>query len=346
MSKQKATVHEVAKRTGVSIATVSRVVNGVGQVAPETRQRVQAAIVELRYRPNYVGRALAVRRYAALGIVFPGLAGPYYADVIQGFEAEAVAANQGVMIFGTHLLKQSEEQVLDMAQRVDGIAIMGGTISDKTVQTLVEENIPVVLLARRQIEGIATVCVDNYHSTLALTLHLIEIHNYERISFIGNPTGSPDVTERWDGFVEACRRAGRDPGQPVRVGLQQADGLLAATRLLDTDAPPQAMVCANDGIALGVYGAAAARGVPIPKQLAVTGWDDTAMATLISPPLTTVRQPIRELGTKTAQLLLKSIQGELDAAPEIVLPTELMIRASCGCPYTPSAHETTFLDLT
>ena len=329
---QAPTVHEVARRAQVSIATVSRVVRGVGQVAPETRRRVLEAIDELRYRPSHFGRALVERRHAALGIVFPGLSGPYYSEVIHGFEAEAVAARQSVLILGTHLLSHSEQQVLEIASRVDGLAILGGTISDTTVQQLVAEGIPVVLLARHPIDGIPAVRVENVQSTVDLTLHLLQVHHYERLVFVGNPTRSPDCTDRWHGFLEAHRQAGVEPpAEPIRVGFEQADGLMATSELLNGRQRPHAVVCANDEIALGAYGAASARRIRIPRDLAITGWDDILMAGLISPGLTTVRQPLRELGSRTAQLLLARTRGETDGGSDVLLPTRLVIRSSCGC---------------
>ena len=333
MARNGSTVHEVASHAGVSIATVSRVARGIGQVAPETRRRVEAAIAELVYRPSHFGRALAARRHAALGIVFPGLSGPYYSEVIHGFEAEAVAARQSVLILGTHLLSHSDEQVLEMAARVDGLAVFGGTIADATVAKLGSDRVPTVLLARHPLAGVPTVRVENVRSTTELSLHLIRHHGYESIAFVGNPANSPDVTDRWRGFVAAHRRAGiAPPDDPVRVGLDQAGGLVGAARLLDGERPPRAMVCANDEIALGAYGAAAARGVRIPEDLAVTGWDDIAMANLVSPPLSTVRQPMRELGARTARILLARIRGECEEPTDLLLPTVVTIRASCGCP--------------
>lgn len=333
MSGNGTTVREVAGRANVSIATVSRVVRGVGQVAPETRRRVEAAIADLEYRPSHFGRALVERRHAALGIVFPGLSGPYYSEVIHGLEAEAVTARQSVLILGTHLLRQADELVLEMASRVDGLAVFGGTVTDATLRRLVDRRVPIVLLARRPLDGVPTVRVDNFAPTHALTLHLLRVHGYERLAFIGNPRGSPDVTDRWRGFVAAHREVGvAPPAEPVRVGLGQADGLVAAARLLDGEQPPRALVCANDETATGAYGAATARGVRIPHQLAITGWDDIPLARLLSPPLTTVHQPMRELGARTAQVLLARIRGEDVGASDVVLPTRLELRASCGCP--------------
>lgn len=327
-------MHEVARHAGVSIATVSRVTRGVGQVAPATRQRVLDAVSELRYRPSHLGRALVQKRHGALGMVFPGLAGPYYSGVLQGFEAEAVAARQSVLILCTHMLNQADEQVLEMASRVDGMVILGGTVADATVETLVDEGAAIILLARPAVEGVPTVRVENYKAMLDLTLHMIQVHGYERIAFIGNPAGSPDVTERWHGFLAAHRQSGVEPpDQPVHAVHLQVGGHSAASRLLDGPMVPRAIMCANDEMALGVYGAARARGIRVAEQLAVTGWDNLSVTRIISPSLTTIHQPIRTAGARAAELLLAYIRGELDGAPDIVLPARMVIRGSCGCAY-------------
>lgn len=332
LNRKSATVHKVAERAGVSIATVSRVARGIGQVSPETRERVQAAIAELGYRPSHLGVALVARRHDALGLVFPGLSGPYFSEVINGFESQTVAARQAVLILGTHMLGHGDEQVLEMATRVDGIAIFGGTVADSIVHGLLSAGIPTVLMAGHPISGAPVVRAENYRSALALNLHLIRDHGYHHLAFIGDTTNSPDVGDRWRGFVDAHRMTGLDlPGEPIRTGIDQAGGLVATRQLLDLSEPPRAIVCANDEIALGAYSVAQARGIQIPDHLAITGWDDISMASLVSPPLSTIRQPMRDLGARTAQLLLSRIRGEELDETDIVLPTKVVIRASCGC---------------
>ena len=144
MGRNGTTVREAAQHAGVSIATVSRVVRGVGQIAPETRQRVLAAVEELGYRPCHLGRALSERRHHALGIVFPGFSGPYYSEVIHGFEDEALAAHQRPT--RTHHLRHSGDLVMEMAARVDGLAVCGGTLDAAMFHRLLAERVPTVIL--------------------------------------------------------------------------------------------------------------------------------------------------------------------------------------------------------
>jgi LacI family transcriptional regulator len=332
VSDERKTVRQIAELAGVSIATVSRVSRGIGQVSPDTRRRVLETINTYGYRPSYLGRALAEQRHGALGLVFPGLSGPYYAELIQGFESEAVETRTSVHIVCTHMRRDSDDQVLDMARRVDGIAVLGGTVADRTLIKLAE-SMPVVVLGSAAPENIASVGVDNKSATAELTRHLLEQHALRDLIFVGTPNGSPDVTERWQGFRAAHRRLKLPaPRRPVRVAMQQHDGVMAMERLVQNGEPlPQGIVCANDEIALGVLVGALARGYAVPADIAITGFDDVPMAALVSPSLTTVRQPIRELAATAARMLLQAAAGAELRSDPVVLPTTLVLQGSCGC---------------
>jgi LacI family transcriptional regulator len=335
MHKKFASLEEVAAHAGVSTATVSRVARGIGQVSEETRRKVTAAIAELGYRPNHRGRALAARRHGALGVVFPGLSGPYYSEVIAGFEQEAVASRLSVLILGTHLLREARELALDMADRVDGIAVMGGSVPDDVLAELVARGCLVVRMAGSpDTTGPATVRSEGLESVRALTRHLLVDHGYERLEFVGTPTGSPDGQQRWTGFRLAHQDAGRPaPAAPVRVAHDQPGGLIAAERLFTAGRPPRAVVCVNDESALGVLVGALGRGLSVPGDVAVTGFDDVPAAALTAPGLTTVHQPMRELGARTVRALQAALDGVPAAVTDDVLHTELVIRGSCGCPF-------------
>ncbi|SEG95559.1 LacI family transcriptional regulator [Nonomuraea solani] len=330
--KRGATLQEIAQEIGVSVATVSRVARGVGQVSDDTRRRVLAAIERHDFRPSRLGSGLAKRSHGALGIVFPGLSGPYYSEVIGGFEEEAVRAQLAVVILGTHLLRESDELVRDTAARVDGLAVMGGVLPDDVVDRLRDRGDPVVLLASRPRAGVPTVRVENVSAFDRLTRHLLADHGYDRLAFVGDPGSSPDADYRWQGFTQAHRHAGAGaPAEPVRVGLTQSEGFIAVNRLLAAGPPPRALVCANDETAIGAVLALLDRGHRVPQDVAVTGFDDIPMAGLPVSGLTTVHQPMRELGRETARLLLRDIEGTVPAAVDRVLETQLVIRGSCGC---------------
>lgn len=329
MGNKRLTVREIAEIAQVSIATVSRVSRGIGQVSPETRERVLQVIEEHGYRPNQLGRALAEQRHGSVAIVFPGLAGPYFSELIQGFESEAMETGASVHIVGTHRREAADDDVLAMSARVDGIAVHGGTIRDETLRRLAAE-VPVVVLAGQPLDGIPAVRADNTR-VAELTRHLLVDHGYRRLAFVGNPDGSPDVTERWEAFKQGHREARVPaPKNPFKIGLQQSDGVIAAGELLDGRRRPGAIVCANDETALGVLMGALGRGLRVPGDVAITGFDDVAMSSLVQPGLTTIRQPIRELGAVTARLLLSGLGGP-GAVMDTVLATELVLRGSCGC---------------
>jgi LacI family transcriptional regulator len=319
------TVREIARLAGVSVATVSRVYNGVGQVAPQTRQKVLDAIEATGYRPDPLGQALAAGRHGAVGLVFPGLSGPYFAELIQGFESEAVRSRSSVHILCTHLRDDSEAQVIEMARRVDGVAVLGGTVADEALAKLADL-VPVVVMAGDAPDRATSIRTENRDVSAALTAHLLVHHELRDLIFVGDPDGSPDVRERYLGFTRAHEALGLTAAEPLRVAMQSHDGARATGELLDRGDRPGALVCANDEIAFGALVAALGRGLRVPGDLVLTGFDDAPMAALTSPPLTTVRQPVRELAARAAAMLLGTGPAE-----DVLLPTELIVRASCGC---------------
>ncbi|MBA3779640.1 MAG: LacI family DNA-binding transcriptional regulator [Chloroflexi bacterium] len=343
-----ATIYEVARKAGVSIATVSRVQRRNAPVAEATRARVLRAIDELRYQPSALGRSLAMGRHGATGIVFPDLSGPYYSEVILGFEEQTAAEGKSVLILGTHGRDQATDLVRDLAARVDGLVVMGRTIPDAEVAALEEQHVHVVMLARPPTGGADSIRTENRQSARDLARHLLD-HGHRRICFIGDPSSSPDAAERWTGFCEAFAEAGLEPpAAPTVSSFRETDGRRAALAVLgdgeaatDGDTAgggkklradrPTALFCANDEIALGAYGACAELGLRIPDDIAITGWDDIPIARYLTPPLTTVRQPLRELGARAARALLEITAGERNSPIHQVLPTELVVRASCGC---------------
>jgi LacI family transcriptional regulator, galactose operon repressor len=327
MSNGRVTVRRVAEMAGVSPATVSRVSRGSTAVSPELRDRVLRVIEENGYVPNHLGRALAEKRHGALGLVFPGLSGPYFSELIQGFESAALDSGDSVLVLASHSRADTDAKVLDLAGRVDGMAIHAGTVAPDTIAGAAERT-RVVVMAGLAGPAHSSVSADN-GSMRALTRHLLVDHGYRRLAFVGTPEGSPDVTTRWQAFRAAHRSARRTaPAHPIRVGLQQSDGAIAARELFDGGEAPEAVVCANDEIALGLLMGAFGRGLRVPDDVAITGFDDIEMAALVQPGLTTVHQPVRELATTTARLLIDPLA---QPAGDIVLTTDLVLRSSCGC---------------
>jgi LacI family transcriptional regulator len=328
MAGDRVTIYQVATRAGVSIATVSRALRDSDLVTPATRERIRTAVEELNYTPSRAGRALAEGQHAANGIVFPDLVGPYYAEVVLGYEEVAAELGRSVLILATHGRPDAEAQTLSLAGRVDGMAIMGRTVPDRTVTRIAEGGLPVVMLARPAIPGVDAVETENRATARRLAEHLIG-HGYARFRFLGDPAASPDVAGRYAGLADGLRAAGLAPPEPVPCGMNLDAGIaVAAAEILDGQ--PQAVVCANDELALGVLTAAERAGLRVPEDLAVTGWDDIMAARFAR--LTTVRQPIRALGATAARWLHDRITENppASAVRHEVLPTELVVRDTCG----------------
>jgi len=329
VSRPNASIYDVARRAGVSIATVSRVLRDSAVVAPQTRDRVLAAAQELRWRPNALARGLAGAHHSAVGIVFPDLLGSYYAQVVLGYEERAVADERSVLILATHGRVDTDDLVLDLADRVDGLVVMDRTVSDDVIADLERARTPLVLLARPGVGSTPAVRTENAAAAAELAGHLLG-HGHRRIAFLGDPDAAPDVDERWQGFRRAHAAAGlRAPDKPVRCGFLASDGRAAAATLLGAGPMPSAVFCANDDIALGVYAAAREHGLSLPGELAITGWDDNPSASAVTPTLTTVAQPLRDLGRRAGELLVARIAGH--PAASVTLPTRPVFRHSCGC---------------
>jgi LacI family transcriptional regulator len=329
MTAPRANIYAVAERAGVSIATVSRVQRGVGPVSTETRERVEQAIDELGYSPDPTGRALAGQRLDAMGIVFPDLAGPYYSSVLLGAEAASVTAGSSLLILATHGRPRAEELARELSARVDGLIVMGRTISDEAVRAL-GARVPLVLLAREPVEELPTVRSANREPAQRLVAHLLEVHGHERLSFIGDPAASPDAEDRWQGFLDAHRAQGV-PAPPAAFAapFHEHGGREAAGAALDSKDRPTALVCASDEVAIGAYHAVTERGLRPGSDIAVTGWDDIQLARFVTPALTTVRQPMDRLGRVAAELLVQRVAGA--PVESRTLPSHVVIRASCGC---------------
>jgi len=325
----RATIYEVAARSDVSIATVSRVLRGTAPVAEATRARVLDAIAALRFTPSRLGQSLAERQHAANGIVFPDLSGPYFAEVVLGYEEVAAEVGRSVLILSTHGRQAAPQMVLDLAARVDGMVVLGGTTDDGVITELVGRNLPVVVVARDPVQGADSVNAENERSAEALGAHLLG-HGYRKFAFLGDAGTSADTLQRWTGLSRALGAHGIEgPRRPVPCPFNEEGGREAAIELLRSH-PPEALVCANDEIALGAIDAAERLGLRVPEDLAVTGWDDVMAARHSRPGLTTVQQPMHELGAWAARRLHERLRGDTGVARHEVLSTHLVVRASCG----------------
>ena len=322
------TIRDVAHHAGVSIATVSRVMRSPQSVSPATRDRVSRAIEELKYTPSHLGRQLAERRHAANGIVFPDLSGPYYAEVVLGYESVAAELGRSVLILSTHGRDAAPAMVEAMAGRCDGMVVLGRTVPDSVIERLAARGVPLVLLARPPIGDLDSVNAENTDAAEQLTRHVLD-QGARRLAFVGDPDESPDVAERWTGVLRAADAT--EDAEVTLIGVEafgEAAGVEVARAALGEDDLPDAFLCANDELALGLLGELDRAGVEVPGRVMVTGWDDVMAARYAG--LTTVRQPMRLLGATAAQLLDELITGSRSEPQHELLPTELVVRTSTG----------------
>jgi LacI family transcriptional regulator len=324
------TIYSVAERAGVSIASVSRVLQGSTAVSEKTRQRVLAAADELKYVPLAAARSLAVRHHEAHGLVLPELSGPYYSELLMGFESRAAELGQSVVLMLAEGKDDLVTAVRKLATRVDGLAMLGSSaIPDATV-TALHGSKPVVLIAGDAHPDIDTVTSENSGSAQEITSHVLG-HGRKRVLFAGDPASGPDVRDRYAGFVAAHEAAHRPAAEPLRTPLREIDGTALADRLLSGELSADALVCANDELALAVMKRLREGGKVVPDDIAIVGWDDVMTARYIEPGLTTVRQPVRELGASASDRLHQRITGAPVGDRPQVIPTSLVIRSSCGC---------------
>jgi LacI family transcriptional regulator len=324
-----ATIYDVAARAKLSIATVSRVLQGTGPVSEKARAQVGQAAAELNYMPLRAARSLAVQRHEAHGLVLPDLSGPFYGDLLMGYERWAGEHGQSVVLTVTQGNADPRRSVRDLAGRVDGIVVHGNALERSTIQELHKAGVPLVLVAHPPVTGCDSVRTESASSAERLTSRLLD-HGRQQLVFVGDPASSYDVSERYAGFATALRSRGKAVGEPLRVPLTEQSGKQVAEKILAADNRPDGLVCANDELALAALTTLRAAGIAVPQDVVVTGWDDVMAARYVSPGLTTVRQPMAELGQLAAQRLHERVTGERSRARNDVLATELVLRDSCG----------------
>jgi LacI family transcriptional regulator len=338
------TLYDVARLAGVSTATVSRVVHGQDRVRESTRARVQQAIEELGYVPDAAGQSLSRRRKDVIGLVcverevdhidIENVGLLYYDEVLRGVEAPLRHRNWSLLITFMQGDRPDFSRLDTLSGKVDGILIGEGFVASSIIERLAAR-VPVVVIAGTPGERAAdVVAADNFSGSAAIITHLIVEHGKRRLFHLDGPPNSPDAGQRRLALQHVlrlypqCHLVGSAPGiLSVRSGELAGENLLARYRA----ALPDAVVCANDQMAIGMLRAFAAGGVRVPEDVAVVGFDDIALGSLYDPTLTTVYQPMRMLGERACARLLDRIIGpELSPAVEL-LPTELVLRSSCGC---------------
>jgi LacI family transcriptional regulator len=325
------TLDELAALSGVSRATVSRVING-GSVSEATKRRVLEVLERTNYRPNAAARALASGRSGVVGVVIhlsPHLLfqDPYFTRLLQGVIDALAAQDVGLMLW---LGSRSKEETLDRVQwmgSLDGVIVTADLLDDPLVDGLLASDLPTVLIGHRRADRSASyVDVDNVQAADTITSHLVNVGKL-RIGHITGSRGTVAGEDRIMGYLRAMQRAGRPTdGLVVEGDFDRESGVRGAGELLDRGV--DAIFCANDSTAEGALETIRSRGLRVPDDVAVAGFDDLEFAATMDPPLTTIRQGVQQQGIEAAHVLLQLLRDPEGGPRRVLLPTELVIRQS------------------
>jgi LacI family transcriptional regulator len=332
----KITIVEVAKKARVSLGTVSRVINNDAHVSPETRERVSSIIQDMGYVANRQARGLKGMKTNVIGVLVPDLATSYTGEILHGIDSELALNQFELMLFTTHRAAIKEANyVANMVQgMVDGLLLLLPRTPSNYIGTLDQNQFPFVLIDH---QGMGNPCsavgATNWQGGYNATEYLIKL-GHKRIGFI---TGSMDLgcaEDRLKGYRSALRTH-HIPEDEVLVyegDFLQMDGYTGASALLELAEPPTAIFASNDVMAMGVMDAVRNRNLRIPDDISVVGFDNIQQSAMVYPPLTTIQQPLEQMGRVATQMLLNILKNPKNKVGRIELPTELIIRSSTSAP--------------
>ena len=328
-----ATIKDVARQAGVSVTTVSHVVNGTRRVSDEGRARVERAIRALNYVPSAVARSLKRNTTHTLGMLIPSSSNPYFAEIVRGIEDRCYAAGYNLLLCNTDDEPLRQRVVLSVLaeRRIDGLVVVSTGDDPQLAGQLASLAVPTVLVDR-EIDTLPCDLVETAHMQGALlaTRHLASL-GHRRIACIGGPVGVASSEQRTAGWRLALGELDLDAGDLLcRGDFSSESGYSAMHALLRRERRPSAVFVANDLMAIGALCAAHECGVSVPDEISVVGFDDIELARFSSPPLTTVAQPKARIAALAVDMLLERIEGHRQVPRKVVLQPELRVRHSCG----------------
>ena len=331
MKSPRPTIYDVARLAGVSTATVSRALNGTGQIAPATRATIDAAVAQLGYHPNTVARSLVTKSTQTIALLLPDITNPFYAALVGGIQRRALETGHTMLLCTTESDPEREEQYLNLlrAKQVDGVLVDGLVLPPDTIARFVRNGLPIVCLDRDvDSTSVPLVQVDNRLGARLATEHLLSL-GHRRIAHV---SGAPDLRiseERVAGYREALAAAAIEPDPGLlAVGSFSEEGGYQAMRGLLEGADPTAVFAANDLSAIGVVSAVVESGRRVPEDISIVGFDDLRLSRYTTPPLTTIHQPALEIAERATQLLLDLAAGREVRQLLHLLEPELVVRAS------------------
>lgn len=323
---QGVTIADVAKAAGVSVATVSRVMNGAPTVGPEMADRVRATAVELGYRPSAIAQGLARGRTGTIGVLVPDLANPYFHEVIRGLMAEASGAGYRPLVANSDEVADDEESLAhDLLRQTDGLMLCSPRMPREALMRVVDSGRPVVAVNREE-SGLAlpSVTVDFHQAVLAICGHLARL-GHERVAYLAGPPLSWSNGQRWHALSQTA--AFGLTAALVACGSTTDDGYRAVDQALEHG--PTALIAFNDIVGFGAVARLRERGIAVPDEVSIASFDDVWFAAYAAPALTTVRQPNEQLGRHGWRMFSRLLAGERGIASEVLVP-ELIVRDSTG----------------
>lgn len=325
------TIYDVAREANVSMATVSRVVNGNPNVKPATRKKVHDAIERLGYRPNAVARGLASKKTTTVGVIIPDISSIFFAELARGIEDIATMYNYNIILSNSDQNKDKELHLINamLGKQVDGLIFMGGNITDDHIREFKTSSVPIALAATVD-ETKETPSVNINYEEAAYDATKLLLKNNQNLAFVSGPEDTIINTEKLEGYKRAMKEQGKDsPEQWIVTGDYSYDsGLEALEQILELDEQPTAIFVSSDEMALGVIHGAQDRGIRVPEDLEVFGFDNTRLATMVRPTLSTVVQPMYDIGAVAMRLLTKFMNKEEVEEPNVILPHRIIERNS------------------
>jgi LacI family transcriptional regulator len=331
------TISDVARQAGVSAMTVSRVINNSGYISPETRERVEKAILDLGYVPNALARSLRFKQTKTLALVLTDITNPFFTTLARGVEDAASEQGFSVIFCNTDESESKEAEYLNVVlqKQVDGLLLVPACSSGDSVTFLQERKVPVVVLDRRVSDvKVDTLRCDSEEGAYQLTRHLLHL-GHTRIAVLSGPPSVSTATDRVAGYRRALAEAGLASRAELvfHAGFSQAGGHQMALQALAVTPRPTALFAANNFITSGAFRAVREAGLRVPEDISIVSFDDLPTASDMGPALTVAAQPAYEMGRRATELLLTRLAGEGPAEPqEIVLPTEIIVRGSSAPP--------------
>ena len=326
------TIYDVAREANVSMATVSRVVNGNPNVKPTTRKKVLATIERLGYRPNAVARGLASKKTTTVGAIIPDISSIFFAELARGIEDIATMYKYNIILSNSDQNKEKELQLINnmLEKQVDGIIFMGGDISEEHVQQFKTSSVPVVLAATYdEKDAMPSVNIDYEQAAYEAVKFLIE-NEVNQPAFVSGPEDTHINQLKYDGYMRALKGSSFPINEDliIKSDYTYDSGIEAVNQLLELENVPTAIFVASDEMALGVIHGAQDKGYKVPEDIEVVGFDNTRLATMVRPTLSTVVQPMYDIGAVAMRLLTKFMNKEEVDEQKVILPHRIEKRNS------------------